>query len=231
MRARMVARALHSGLPVWAGALAGLLAGVTTALLMGAPIAPRATSQSPAPTSETTAARSFVGDRPVAGVSVDQRVAALEKRIEELSSARVDSPSPPASAIDVESEREASAQRHFADHAELLAKHRSEARDPGWASGQEKQLRTALDAMSETMRRSFSVQSVDCRTATCVARLTWPSETAARLDADSFMGGSGAVRCAREMAFPPAGAPGPYTASLYLDCAEHRWGHVPGDPG
>jgi hypothetical protein len=224
------ARILRIGAPVLAGAVAGM----TFALVMGGPRSSAGTFQTIFPsahTSEAMTARSSLDERTSADSSFNQRIAALEKRIDDLSWARVDPPAPPSRAVEFESARETRRQRLLADHTELLAQHRSERRDPGWASDQERNVRTALSALSDTMKHSFSLQSVDCRTASCVAQLTWPSETAARLDADSFMGGSGAVRCAREMAFPPAEGAGPYTASLYLDCAEFRWGQVPGDPG
>jgi hypothetical protein len=120
-------------------------------------------------------------------------------------------PSPPP-VVDVEAAREMNARRVVGEHVALAAQHGSE-------PNQEQHVRAALGALSETMKHSFSVESVDCKTGSCVARLTWPSEAAARRDASSLTAGSGVVRCAREIAFPPAEGAGPYTATLYLDCA------------
>jgi hypothetical protein len=115
-------------------------------------------------------------------------------------------------AVDFEADREMNARRVLGEHVALAAQHGSEA-------NQEQHVRAALGALSETMKHAFSVESVDCRTGSCVARLTWPNEAAARRDASSLTGGSGTLRCAREIAFPPAEGAGPYTATLYLDCA------------
>jgi hypothetical protein len=210
--------------------LAGIVVGMGIALFVVAPRVGASQTKSPLARTNEGSSRAPIAEPASTDSAVDRRFAALEKRMEELSRVKADSPATPPAA-DFETDREIRKQRALSDHAELLARHRSETRDPAWASNHERQVRAALGELSETMKHSFSLQSVDCRTASCVARLTWPSETAARLDAASFMGGSAAVRCARTMTLAPADGPGPYTASLYLDCAEYRWGLLAGHPG
>jgi hypothetical protein len=95
------------------------------------------------------------------------------------------SPAPPAAPAtpprnqpdDKAGERE----QHYAqelDHRENeLANHDNESVDRAWADGEAETIRHALAAGE----RSFAVKSVDCRTKTCVAELTYssPSEAVA----------------------------------------------------
>jgi hypothetical protein len=156
------------------------------------------------------------------GPPLEPRVAELERRLHELAAA--DAGAPPHPVLPPEAERQAKAERNFEEHRRLVARHDAEPRDGSWAAKQERAVGTTLGALSETMKRSFSLESVDCRNSTCVARLAWPNEIAARSDLQSLLGGSAAVGCAREVSFPPAERAGEYEASLYFDCAEARWG-------
>jgi hypothetical protein len=66
-------------------------------------------------------------------------------------------------------------------------------------SKEERAVGAVLGDLSETMKRSFSFQSVDCRTSTCVAQLAWPNENAARLDLQSLLGAPGLVERVKEL--------------------------------
>jgi hypothetical protein len=128
----------------------------------------------------------------------------------------VTSTAPPAPPLD----RAARQQRILDQHEQLLTDHAAEVRSPAWAAKQERNVEAKLTALSETTDGAFKFRSVDCRTSTCVAKLEWPTREVAKGNVKSLLTGAPDLPCAREIAFPPSGAEGPYTASLYLDCRE-----------
>jgi hypothetical protein len=200
----------------------GALAGLAVVGLWGARPENRPPTASPAAAVEPAPPPARLDE-----TSLDRRrIAELEAKVAQLSAAASASskeaplPSPPPE------DREAREQRVLSEHARLLGRHDAEARDATWAPGEERELRTKFDDLARSMK-TFSLRSVDCRTATCVASLEWPSEDAARGDLQTLLNGSAKARCAREIAFPPASGPGPYAASMVLDCTEVRWGDVP----
>ncbi|HEY5959314.1 MAG TPA: hypothetical protein VIV60_22305 [Polyangiaceae bacterium] len=159
-------------------------------------------------------------------LATSARIARLEKQLESL--AAVHNENTPIASVSsaIDEERELAAQRAQDEHANLLRAHALERRDAVWAPQTERLVRSELDALSEQMTRSFSVQSVDCRTSTCVAQLAWPSLGAAQVNLASLLSGSAGPGCARQIALPPETGKGdtPYSASFHLDCAQERWG-------
>jgi hypothetical protein len=209
---------LRIAVPALAGAFAGLSAAVFAGAL-GRGV-PRAEPPALAPVVQDRAVPSAEGN----DVRLDSRIALLEKRVQALAVSAADAGGPAAPAPKPEEDREMRTQRFLEEHARFLAQHDAERRDGAWASNEERSVQATLGDLSETMKRAFSLESVDCRTSTCVAALTWPSETAARAGLHDLLVGSAAAGCAREIAYPSATGEGPYRASLVLDCAEARWG-------
>jgi hypothetical protein len=156
--------------------------------------------------------------------NLERRLADLEARLARQSSAEAAASAPAHPSTDVVAEREMDTQRELDDHKRLLDRHAAEPRDVAWAANEERDVGAKLHALSATMNGAFSLQSVDCRTSSCVAQLEWPNESVAKTQLKSFLNGSSDVQCARQIAFPPTNGEGPYTASFYLDCAEVRWG-------
>jgi hypothetical protein len=196
--------------------VAGATAGVVVVLFAGARSPGSAAASAP---TVATSPR-----LPPVAVSADslllsQRVASLESRMGELSSAPPGVAAPtPAPSHPIE-EREERTRLALDEHAKLLLQHSAARRDPAWAARKEEDIGTKLGALAETLGRPFSVEAVDCRSSTCVAKLVWPNEGAARANLRSLLEGSADVSCAREIAFPPGENARSYTASFYLDCA------------
>jgi hypothetical protein len=200
----------------------GALAGFVVVVFAGAP--PRASAGSPAETRAPAANLPRTTHVASDDRAPDPRVAVLEKQVEELSSAVSAVSAGPRAPSPLEEDRDARTRRMFDDHEKLLAQHDAERRDAAWAPKQQRVVEATLGALSGAPRVSFSLRSVDCRTSSCVARLAWPSENAARMNLQELLAGSAAAGCAREIAFPHAETEGSYVASLYFDCAEARWG-------
>jgi hypothetical protein len=196
--------------------VAGAAAGVVVVLLAGS----RGEGTAPAPAALASprlppVAVSVTPDR----LLLSERIASLETRVGELSSAPVVPAPAPVPAPTLGAEREERARLAFDEHARLLLQHSAAPRDPAWAARKEEDIGAKLGALAETLGRPFSVQAVECRSSTCVAKLVWPNEGAARANLRSLLEGSADVSCAREIAFPPGEDERSYTASFYLDCA------------
>jgi hypothetical protein len=100
----------------------------------------------------------------------------------------------------------------------------TETYDPGWSGQATNHLGTALKGMSNI--GEFSVVNAECKSAVCRASLQWPNYDSAvargaRLPEQMIPG----LNCTRSMWLKePQNAQAPYTAELYLDCAEQRAG-------
>jgi hypothetical protein len=117
-------------------------------------------------------------------------LADLESRVERLSARPASTPQPvptapastvpPAGPIAV-AERERDRQRDYDAQLErqeqAILDHRSEALDPAWARDEEHRLNGALEPTLDA--KKATLKSLDCRSATCVLELTFPTPAGA----------------------------------------------------
>ena len=194
-------------------ALIGALSGVGAMLLLRS-------AQTPA------AAQRPAEPRPIVVAAPDRRVDALEAQVRALQSARSDAPqAQPAAPIDPAADSrqapespQAGAERFAREFEARLDARSSEPRNAAWATAKEAAILRDLPRLGAANHQSFSLVNVDCRTATCVARLEWPSEQTARNELPRLLRSTGDLGCANQIAFPP-GEGEPYRASLLFDCA------------
>jgi hypothetical protein len=169
----------------------------------------------PAPAASPPAA--WVTAAPGAGDSerlAQLRLSALQTRLHDISvRAQPDyapPPSPPDRTASLEQARHAFEQR--------LAEHDTAPRNAAWASSTERTIGDGLNKLAGDSHHSFALGKVDCRSTTCVARLSWPSESAARLELRSVLEGLDAP-CARQIILPTANGAGDVDAAMWLDCS------------
>jgi hypothetical protein len=158
-------------------ALIGLFTGALGALVAGGLSSPR----EPAHHSERAVPPAAVAPAGIVPPGWDPRFVAA------IASQRATAPAPPSLAVapppsaarTEPDDKERGQKEHYAQELEHreneLASHDHEGVDRGWADGAAATIRQALAAGE----RSFVVKSVDCRTKTCVAELTYPSPTEA----------------------------------------------------
>ncbi len=93
--------------------------------------------------------------------------------------------------------------------------------DRTWAPDAARSFQADFEAFED---RTFDAGPVDCRTNTCRTQLTFDSYDAARAHAQRIVQHRYATNCVREIFTPePEGEPsGPYTATVYFDCANLR---------
>jgi hypothetical protein len=107
-------------------------------------------------------------------------------------------------------------------HHSRLEDHMREPIDPSWAGeaqhAYERDLRRlALDA-------GFGLRSVDCRTTTCTADLTFASYGDARTSMQKIMGYRWSLSCLKEMHLDSVadGSSSTYCTTIYFDCTGAR---------
>ncbi len=110
-------------------------------------------------------------------------------------------------------------QRDLDQQAQKLIEHDNERVDEAWASGQKAVISSAFEA-AVSKEHPFKLTRVECRSATCVAGLTYASPEEALQDVDALMRAN-VLTCARKFSAltPPAG-PGEYTRTVIYDCRE-----------
>jgi hypothetical protein len=205
-----------------APAMIGALTGAGAMLLLPSRTAP------PAPRANEP--------RPIVVAGADRRVdalggqvRALEAQVQALALAHETASATPAAAPpraqpDPTESRQAGAERFAREFESRLSARSGEPRNAAWAGTKEASLTQGLPRIAAATHQSFSLVGVDCLSTTCVARLEWPSEQAARTELPKLLRGTGELGCANQIAFPPGGEP--YRASLLFDCAEEVAGLV-----
>jgi hypothetical protein len=148
----------------------GLLAGALGALLAGGLFSPR----EPEHHARRAAPPAAAAPAGIVPPGWDPRFVAAVAPPRAPAPAPTSAAAPSPSAPD---DKERGREEHYAQELEHreneLAGHDSESVDRAWADGEATTIRQALVAGE----RSFVVKSVDCRTKTCVAQLTYPSPT------------------------------------------------------
>jgi hypothetical protein len=193
--------------------LAGIVAGVGSTLLISRATSPRGI---PIPT-----ASSHVGVVPVnmdPGTDV-ARLRALESRLNRLearpepTSASDRSPEAPVQPLDPALARAQDRERF----AERLKEHDRERVDAVWASHASRSFHTDLEHLAPG--QGFTVVSIDCRSASCVGVLEWPSYDVARKNFIGVVHNGYSLNCARGMSLPEATDPAaPFRASVLFNC-------------
>jgi hypothetical protein len=154
------------------------------------------------------------------GVTV--RLSELEKRMNEMA----DRPDPeqPGAAPEPPTEEEREA---HADEAQAAASARlhekigafeSEAPDPAWAGATQATLETEMATLSSGARGE-AVQSVQCKSTSCLATVSFPTYDAARAGFGRYaMGAYGEVRCAQTAVLDePSDPTAPYEVQVLFD--------------
>ncbi len=95
--------------------------------------------------------------------------------------------------------------------------------DPRWSRGAAAALRKNFEDLG--IRSKFKVASLECRTTSCLAKLSWPSYDGAAKAWRSVLHAQTAINCARSVFVPPPeGDQGDreYEGTVYFDCTEAR---------
>jgi hypothetical protein len=180
--------------------VSGIIAGTVGAVVAGhfarsAPDQPLAAPVAPAPRAVITP--------PGWDPQLLARLASLEHHVDRLS---VEQAKPPVSGPEVsapvvarERERLADYQRELDFRAQALAEHAREVVDQGWASAQEKSVRTALAGLGD----AAALTAVECRSRTCTATLAFPSPADALATIQQQHAGLAVDGCHGFIAIPP----------------------------
>jgi hypothetical protein len=98
--------------------------------------------------------------------------------------------------------------------------HRQEPVDPDWARETSQTVSYLIDGARKSLNHfDVTLKEVDCRTASCVATLNFPSIEAAQLGASAFVTGATSTPCTTTALLPKTDSKGPVDVSLlFLDC-------------
>jgi hypothetical protein len=113
--------------------------------------------------------------------------------------------------------REAQAARH----ALAIAAHRDEPIDPRWA----RETASAFedDLAKIAARAHFTIERVDCRSASCLASVTFSRYADAQVGWGHLLHGDYRVACAREITLDePADPTAPYQTTMVVDCTRSK---------
>jgi len=186
--------------------LAGVLAGLGGAWWFGRQPAAAMTAAASSPTPPAVTS-TIVVERVIAppAASTAGQPAATEKPTRV---AAVATSSPDEAARDLE-------QRFASD----FAQHARDGRDSVWSAKAEGSLGSKLRSIAGQRE----VRGVDCRMTSCVARLSWTNQAAARADYRNLLVASYEPNCATRILLPDAADPSAsYEARLFFDCTEAR---------
>jgi hypothetical protein len=158
--------------------------------------------------------------------SFSARLASVESQIGQVAAGAPRTPTPatlsPAPDVDpvtakaaFESERAEHYRIELAYREQLLAEHDAEPLDRQWSASQSRAVRDALS--KDSASRQFEVKDVDCRDATCVARLTFPSSLEALRYLRKAPVASTGCKGLTSTPTPPSGD-GSYELTLFYNC-------------
>jgi hypothetical protein len=110
--------------------------------------------------------------------------------------------------------------------AELESRYSSDRSDPSWSPQATRDFQDGLAALGQKL--GLSLQSAECRTATCRATVEWSDYSSAREHghtlAETIYPG---LNCVRSIYLKePEDASAKYAANLYLDCTSQRSGEA-----
>ncbi len=213
-------RIIANGLGLMVATAAGALSGLAVTVVSSE--APKSD-----PVAQPTKTVTSVDDNGVARARANWRLRLLEARLAELEGAtpaeEEDSPVHPTSAVEQETPpsidgeiAEAQRQEAIAEWEAQLDSHSTEPRDPSWAVDIERSFAEQLEQLDEG---ALDVESVECRTTTCLAAIQFSSfrdatEYFAELLHHDYAGG-----CGTSITMPePERSDEPYTARLLLRC-------------
>lgn len=114
---------------------------------------------------------------------------------------------------------EESAKLHWKEHQEAIAKHDQEPVDATWAPVSEKSLQEGLKDVAKRVK--FTAKKVECKTASCIAVLEWPSYAAAKASWSQFLSEPYQLPCGRAIMLPDektVSPSSPVDATLIFDC-------------
>jgi hypothetical protein len=182
-------------------------------------------AQSRAPAEEQlSVAPAFVPSRPAPNVERPSNFRAPAVVSSAEQSGRAEEPHSPESRSPERRQELAELERQ--EHANLLVAHQQEPRDQAWARDTEVSFGSAFQAVASKF--SFTFGRVDCRTESCVAKLTWPSFNVAQQDMHDLVPLLGdQILCGRRLTLPPPGPNGQVVAEMIIDCSEVRSGVGP----
>jgi hypothetical protein len=163
-------------------------------------------------------------DRPAEKVSVspswnEQRIARLEAELSNVQ--RAAASAAPRSEVRMTPEpppRRETQEELTQAHQDLIAEHWREPQQSRWSAPAEATFQNDLAKLATTGK--FTVNQVDCRTATCIATLSWASRGDAKQAMPEILHAHYQTNCGRTLHLPDAteGA-STYEATVVFDCA------------
>jgi hypothetical protein len=212
----MLLRSLKAGMPLAAGAAAGLVVATFVAGRAQRPEPPAAADEDPGAERAGVVQPQSPGDELLAL----RRIERLERQLASRPSSEAEPPArdeDPRTALG----REEMMRRQREEHQGYLQRHLSEARDAAWASPMEKKISALLlELPAEVTAR---LRSGECRSRSCVATVSWPDFGHAQAELQTVLAQLAPTGCAQRVVLPRApGGPGPVTADAYLDCSSQR---------
>lgn len=203
----------------------GLGAGALGALLTSSRL-----SKAPPPSPVSVAAERPAAPLPVIppgwNLALVSRLSHVEEQLDQLHRAGDASPSasaaPAAADADQdpvqshEQERAAQYEAELAFREDALAKHAGEANDAAWAGPLSASMRDSLTNGFDGVARTTSV---DCRSQTCIATLTFPTPSDALISLRQSSAKLSVQGCTSVAAVPtPPTSPGPYDLTVIYTC-------------
>jgi hypothetical protein len=174
---------------------------------------------------KAAAAREAIRSEPAAAAPVQPQIVYVTTPAA-ASAGETPPPAPPPSstAAGPSDDREAQRAANAAYWAKRLDSHQQEARDDRWAKSTQRALQGDLDSLGRDV--GFKVRDVDCRTTTCLAKLTWPSQGDAIRQRRRLAQAGYSKACNREVFSPPPaeGTGGQYEGNVLFDCESDRTG-------
>jgi hypothetical protein len=203
--------------PLWVAILAGILAGMSTSLVVSALLVRRDRARPTVAPEIAPPAQTLLGADPRAGLLRDARLASLERRLNEVERqpARSGAGEPPPAPV--------APDQGPPRYEEQIRNHDAEPADPHWAPSTASFIETDLRSLATA--GTFKLVAVDCRTQLCVAELEWPSPDKAGAEYARLVQHIYPANCPRTLVLPEAANPGqPVKAKLLFECASWRAG-------
>jgi hypothetical protein len=110
--------------------------------------------------------------------------------------------------------------RWISDHRAAIDRHTREENDPQWSSRAEKSLESLLRPLAAN--GNFQVESVDCRTTSCMAALVFDTYADARKTWPTILHARNHVGCITDIMLEDPDGGAKYGVTVFYDCSEGR---------
>lgn len=202
-------------------AIMGIAAGAVTSLILARSVPPEQDSRAPGDKRSQEVTPSV--DHAVnADDGYEMRFRQLERQIANTGTVDPTSgPVPPAVGFSAES-MEKNKREHLALHEAAIQSHLQDGHDPRWSRDANAKIEATLQKVNSEGAH-VSVEDVDCRMTSCLAKLTWPDYKTAVQEYFAVLHNPVGMNCSIEMSLPPPEKlESSYATTAVYDCHQER---------